>query len=576
MLNKLAKYIFLPTKVLLNKLFQRPLLLTLVLFSLSVIFVGLRGNFAINDDWIFVRQVEAFSKIGWTISSAIDPSFIAQGLLGHYWSNLFGLGFESLRVLTILVTVGFLYIVSKTLDLLGVGKKLKLVSLLLVIFNPLIFTSAFTFMTENYYLLFYTASIYFFLKHIKDEQFPTLVFGALFAGLALLTRQMGIVLFVAYLITALYFKKLNFKRVGVILIFFTLSFIVYSFWPRFLGGEISDSISGLLSNLISPEDYGDRLKLMLWSMPYFSFFLLPLAFYKRNWKASELKPWMTLLLLGTFYLLANWLYKMDVFPVGSVYYLEGLHGKSNFKSHFSIFNNILFKNFLVTFIAFASIRFLLLFDRLKKLKPPSLFLLMTFLGSFTILFLGNDYYDRYLLPSFVSLIFFFVYYFKDSIAFKTKFQIFALVTVIVLAVLPQHEFMSHTRLRWEQALNIQGTTSYVTSIFVEGTYAKYFGAVKTGDYTGSQSGDPKGNHVCYVEKYTVEQGNLYFKFSNSVDKLFKKHFDNPDVYGARRNAGLPKIKKHFDEVLYNEEYFSPIYNLIGKTAYVGSWCNVEK
>ncbi|OGC47651.1 hypothetical protein A2886_02615 [candidate division WWE3 bacterium RIFCSPHIGHO2_01_FULL_42_13] len=560
-----------------------PLWFTLILFGAMSLFVGLHGQFAVNDDWVFVRQVEAFLSGQWAISSVIDPSFISQGLVGYVWGSVFGVSFESLRTLTLLLTVVFLVVVSKVLDLLEVSEKTKLAVLLLVAFNPLIFTSAFSFMTEIYFLLFFVLGIYFYLRSFQDEDrkgsrsnhsvVANIFLGSLFTGLAILVRQVGIVGFVAYFLSALYFKKLNVKNFLVALVPVISSIGIFSLWPRYLDEGVSNSFTGLLSNLISSEQIYGRLTKMLWSLPYFVFFMMPLVFFSK--KKQHLSAWVGVLGLAVVLALATQLFKLDIFPVGSVFYIEGLHVKSDFRSNFHIFNNVIFKEFLAVLISLAAVRLTLLFKFKPKLNSQSLFLLLNFLGSFAVLFFGNDFYDRYLLPAFLSLLLFVVYYFRDVIEFQTKFQWAALILIIVISVLHQHEFISHTRLRWQQAMLIQQETGIVNGIYVDGTYGKYFNALSEDDYKGEVSGESAGEYECYVQEYTMDTNSIAFHFGQWADKTSQRLIENPDIYEAKRSTELPKIKNNLDKLIHNESYFSLESYLVGKEAWVGSWCKTD-
>jgi hypothetical protein len=554
------------------RFFRNPLLITLALFALAVFFVDYRGDFAVNDDWIFVRQIEAFFKHQWELSALIDPSFISQGLLGYVWGMSFGVGFVQLRVLTLLLTVLLLVVMHKVLKLLGVNPRLKFACLLLVAFNPLIFTSAFSFMTEIYFLLFYVLGLLFYLKHFERSTLSYLVLGSLFTGLAILVRQAGVVPFIAYVIVAIYKKRASVIKLVVATVPIALGFWAYSVWPRYLDTGVSGGYAGLLSNLIDPGDIPQRLYMMFLSLPYFAFFILPLLFLNKKENLKELPLWAKVLALVVFVYIADQLFKLDVFPVGSVFYVEGLHGKSNYRSFFSIFDNIVFKDFLSVLISLGLVRFSLLLRKKNKLDVTGMFLLLNVLGSFAISMFGNDYYDRYLLAAFVSFLLFFVHHFRDRVDFKTRFQWVVMGVIVIMSVLHQHEYFAHTRLRWEQARKLQWDKGFISSIFVDGTYAKYYAARKTGNYTGDASGDPPGEFNCYVQKYTKDTDSGFFKMASWVDQTTKEYVKNPEIYNAKRNRKIPTIKKHLDELSYNEEYFSPIFNLVGKRAYVGSWC----
>ncbi len=550
-----------------------PFWFVLILFGAMSLFVGLRGQFAVNDDWVFVRQVEAFLNGQWAISSVIDPSFISQGLVGYMWGSVFGVSFESLRILTLILTALFLVVVSKVLDLLEVSGKVKLAALLLIVFNPLIFTSAFSFMTETYFLLFFVLGIYFYLRSFEGQDLTYIFLGSLFTALAILVRQVGVVGFVAYLFSAVYFKKLDSKKFLVAFVPIIFSVVVFSLWPRYLGEGVSNSFTGLLSNLISGEQIYGRLIKMLWSLPYFVFFMMPLMYFSK--KKQKYSIWAGFLGLAALLVVATQLFKLDIFPVGSVFYVEGLHGKSDFRSNFHIFNNVVFKEFLAILISVALVRFALLFRFRPKLNSQSLFLLLAFLGSFAILFFGNDLYDRYLLPAFLSLLLFVVYYFRDVIDFKTKFQWAVLTLIVVMSILHQHEFFSHSRLRWQQAMLIQQETGVINGIYVDGTYAKYFNALSEGDYKGEVGSEPTGDYECYVQEYTMDTDSAAFHFGQWVDKTSQRLVENPDVNEAKRSTELPKIKNNLDKLVHNESYFSLENYLVGKEAWVGSWCNAD-
>ena len=128
------------------------LILILSLYIILVLIINPKGNFPINDDWIFYRQVEAFSSGQFRINSLIDPSFISQGIVALFWSKIFGLSFYSLRLLSILFTLVFAFFTYRNLEMLKIKEHLARVIILLLLFNPIILNSSMTFMTEIYFL----------------------------------------------------------------------------------------------------------------------------------------------------------------------------------------------------------------------------------------------------------------------------------------------------------------------------------------------------------------------------------------------------------------------------------------
>jgi len=39
---------------------------------------------------------------------------------------------------------------------------------------------------------------------------------------------------------------------------------------------------------------------------------------------------------------------------------------------------------------------------------------------------------------------------------------------------------------------------------------------------------------------------------------------------------IPRVKNNLNLLVYNQHYFSFLYDLVGKEAYVGSWCLVKQ
>ena len=119
--------------------------------------------------------------------------------------------------------------------------------------------------------------------------------------------------------------------------------------------------------------------------------------------------------------------------------------------------------------------------------------------------------------------------------------------------------MTVRRLKWEQAAHIQERTGFKTQIEVDGVFYKFEKAKSMEDYAGLTNYVGNENK-CYVQEYTIGDDN------------FLAFVKNPVIY-QRRKLETKSIKKHFEELLYNQEYFSLMYSTIGKRAYVGAWCD---
>src|SRR3989344_7783045 len=172
------------------------------------------GNYPVNDDWIFVRQIEAFNQGIFSLNAELDPPFISQGFLGLLWGKVFGISFINLQILTFLITLLATLVFIYMLKEMNVKKSIIVLCAILFFFNPIIFISAFTFMTENYYLLFFTGSVYFYIKYLqnKNKSFYMVV-GSILVLISILIRQVGILIGLSLIIILLFDfyrnKKLN-------------------------------------------------------------------------------------------------------------------------------------------------------------------------------------------------------------------------------------------------------------------------------------------------------------------------------------------------------------------------------
>jgi len=408
------------------------------------------GNYPVNDDWVFVRQIEAFNEGIIKLNAEIDPSFLAQGFLGFIWSKFFGASFVSLQILTVLVTLLGLWGFVEILKHFRVEKKLIVVSSLLYIFNPLVFTSAFSFMTDNYLLTFMILAIYFFLKYEKTRLFTDILFGAVLVLLAALVRQVGIfiglafvfgILLEKYVLKTSKDKKLPLLSIITTLVAVFLGVIIPVLWPDYGSNRM----------FIFPEQVLGRIKMWLLSWHYLPLFIFPLllGLKVKIKNITEKAVYIVVFATITFFL-----YHFDIFPAGNVLYLEGLHTKSDFRSNFSLFDNIFFKLGFSTLVAFAISRLTLFVKRIigeKNLKwdRSDMFLLsLGFMNCFVLL-ISSDFYDRYLLPSFVCFFLLFLKKFSNSVQI-TKKVLFATAILIFISVVLQWEFSTKNRIKWQQ------------------------------------------------------------------------------------------------------------------------------
>jgi len=159
------------------------------------------GEFMINDDWAYtnfletLREQHRLTATSWGPSWAPGgPAAIAHVLWGLAFTSVVGYSLTILRVsvltLGILGSLGLLTL----LRLSGASSRLALWGTLTLVFNPLFLSQCFTFMTD---VTFVSAAIFstlfLYLGTVKSRTI-LIACGLLFALVAILTRQLGIVI----------------------------------------------------------------------------------------------------------------------------------------------------------------------------------------------------------------------------------------------------------------------------------------------------------------------------------------------------------------------------------------------
>ena len=168
-------------------------LLTFIWISPGL-WIGLHGDFPINDDWAYARSVKAYVEAG----SFSRPDWVWVPLITHtilgWISSLFvGFSFEALRL------VGF---VSGWLGVLGTYVLLRQSGLrpmisgygsAILALNPLYLNLSYTFMTDVPFTAFLVWSVICIVHGIKTGKYWGHLLGFALAIAATLSRQFGVV-----------------------------------------------------------------------------------------------------------------------------------------------------------------------------------------------------------------------------------------------------------------------------------------------------------------------------------------------------------------------------------------------
>jgi hypothetical protein len=184
-----------------------PLLILVALWTVIALIVNPVGEFMVNDDWAFVRALETLTFEGKMPTTGWGPSWAPGGpsLIVHLlWGRLFtffgGFSVTVLRIsvltLGILGSCGLLVL----LRLAGASPWVALWAALTLVANPLFLSQSFTYMSDITFAAMAVFSLLFLQAGVQRESTPLLVVGLLFALCSILTRQLGVIIPLAFII----------------------------------------------------------------------------------------------------------------------------------------------------------------------------------------------------------------------------------------------------------------------------------------------------------------------------------------------------------------------------------------
>ena len=291
------------------KLLKKPEVVIFLLITLCNLLVNLAGEYAIDDDWIFVKSLlylhqEAELKIlVWNPMSLVSLLF-----WGLPFTKLFGFTFMISKISVVVPLYMECLAMIAILRKMIVSTELILLFCFTLIFNPLHFFHSFIFGTDIPALAWGSLVLFFYLSALsandQKRQFGLLIVGSIFEALSFLVRQNGIFYPLAFFLYMLLSFPLKLKSFS----FMTTAFFVplvtaigFQCWYIHIHGpteaylKSSGSIPSWLSQT-SPALFCSWFFLFL---IYIEFFIAPLAL-SMPLGSLPLKPSKQLMAFGLF------------------------------------------------------------------------------------------------------------------------------------------------------------------------------------------------------------------------------------------------------------------------------------
>jgi 4-amino-4-deoxy-L-arabinose transferase-like glycosyltransferase len=293
-----------------------PLAGVVLLYIAAAFAIPTGAEVGISDDWTYVLSVQNLVNEGrFEILPVSAATMVFQLFWGGLFGFLFGMSFGVLRVSTIVITgLGGLAVFGICREL-GVPRNLSALGVAVYLFNPILFSISYTFMTDPHFLGLLAISSYFYLRGLQHaaDQSRILILGSIVAAFACLQRPHGALIPFAVVLFLIGARRLWFDRESLRLFLrivaipaatFLLYYLVISsglpsqqnlFWEEARSAGIAET--ALLTKRIA-----------IMESVYGGFFLLPLALaaIPLLWRLTDLERprawvpvlWFHLILVG--------------------------------------------------------------------------------------------------------------------------------------------------------------------------------------------------------------------------------------------------------------------------------------
>ncbi|MEW6530543.1 MAG: glycosyltransferase family 39 protein [Thermodesulfobacteriota bacterium] len=215
-----------------------PAMLLGLLWLGIILIVNPVGEFMVNDDWSFVRMLEALVNEGTIIATGWGkggPSAIVHVLWGGAFTFVAGSSLTMLRVSVLFLGVLSSFVLLMLLRRLGANPWMALFGAVALVVNPLFLSQCFTFMTDITFVCASILAIFFIHRGMDTGRLSLLSIGFVFSLAAVLTRQIGIVIPLSFCVLCLVHPRAReLGRLKLILVAVGISLVPWPLYEWFL------------------------------------------------------------------------------------------------------------------------------------------------------------------------------------------------------------------------------------------------------------------------------------------------------------------------------------------------------
>ncbi len=174
------------------------------IWLLTLFIVPPRGNFPLNDDWMYAKVVQHLVETGdYQPTPYADPTFILQAYWGAAFVKIFGFSFETLRISTLILGLVAVWAAHWAAREAGLSTRWAFLVALTLLVNPLFLNLSYTFMTDVPFLALSVLAGGLYLRAIRTSSLKWVQTGTYMVGLAYFVRQFAVVPLLAFLPVAI-------------------------------------------------------------------------------------------------------------------------------------------------------------------------------------------------------------------------------------------------------------------------------------------------------------------------------------------------------------------------------------
>jgi hypothetical protein len=437
------------------------------IFIFAELIVNPIGDFPLNDDWSYGKSVHYLEQGDYTIGSFGAMSLFTHLMWGALFVKIFGFSFTVLRISTLVSALAGLYFLNKLVTEVTSNKFLGFLFCLTLLFNPLYFNLANTYMTDVNFNTLLIICCFFAFRFFKTGRRSYLFPFFIVSALLILIRQFGIVMPVAFTLGCLLLKENKWTTVLYSLVGSVLVYMILKLYEGYLAGILPAWSAYKFSGSIHLTDkifwdgfrwnLSHRYRLILLQVLVFS---MPAAIVYAGSLINNTGKYLVAIAIllgsGTVF----WLFKDVKLASGNIFMNMSLGPETFYESKFAKTNHTYSEGFeyalTIVKYCFASVTTTVLvlccinlFKRGNRfsINPEIFFLTVLIFAYVFMILITESYFDRYHIPIItVSLILFA----HIGVTHKINYQwiIIPLVCFFYVSVFGTKDYLTLNRVRW--------------------------------------------------------------------------------------------------------------------------------